>query len=398
MDSTKLNQWLSLSSMSLKPKPSGPGMARALFCLSLCVCGIVVASVVTTRVGEYIVSDGDDLFFPQMGTPTTTNTTTSNNNTALNCSVLGDLREWVSPKEVWHNMSDEELMWRASMAPGVEEFPYERKAKVAFMFLTRGRLPLRMVWERFFHGCDRRLFSVYVHAPPEFVGEEEIPASSVFFRRRIPSKPVQWGRPTMVEAERRLLANALLDFDNERLVLLSESCIPLFNFTLIHSYLTRSSHSFLSSFDDPRKSGRGRYNKRMWPAVTLQDWRKGSQWFEVHRAIAISVVSDVTYYPLFEGHCAPPCYMDEHYLPTLVTKTHPARCANRSVTWVDWSRGGSHPKMYRRRDVSKGLLDRMRYGGRCGYNGNASEICFVFARKFDASALEPLLRLGPALF
>ncbi|KAL7177063.1 hypothetical protein ACSBR2_030399 [Camellia fascicularis] len=83
-----------------------------------------------------------------------------------------------------------------------------------------------------------------------------------FVRHEIPS-PVQWGRATMIDAEWRLLANALLDFSNKRFILLSEPCIALFNFTTTYTYLLNSNHNFFSSFDDPRRMGRGKYNKRM---------------------------------------------------------------------------------------------------------------------------------------
>jgi hypothetical protein len=201
----------------------------------------------------------------------------------------------------------------------------------------------------------------------------------------------------MMDAERRLLANALLDFSNERFVLLSETCIPLFNFTTIYSYLINSNQSFVGSFDDPRKMGRGRYNKRMWPTISLSDWRKGNQWFEVHRRLAVEIVSDVKYYHIFENHCKPPCYMDEHYLATLVTKTQPDMNSNRSITWVDWSRGGSHPTRFVGKDVSETFLNRVRDGFNCSYNGNATTVCFLFARKFEANTLEPLLRIAPTL-
>jgi len=201
----------------------------------------------------------------------------------------------------------------------------------------------------------------------------------------------------MIDAERRLLGNALLDPSNRWFILLSESCIPLFNFTRIYTHLASSRLSFLGSFDDPRKPGRGRYNRRMGPAVTLQDWRKGSQWFTVHRALAVEVVSDRTYYPVFRDHCGPPCYMDEHYLPTLVRKRLAWLNSNRSVTWADWSRGGSHPATYRKPDVTVALVERMRRGSGCVYNGNASEVCFLFARKFHANSLGPLIELAKSL-
>ncbi|KAK9091626.1 hypothetical protein Sjap_024803 [Stephania japonica] len=220
-------------------------------------------------------------------------------------SLAINLSLTVNSKEVWHLMSEEELMRRASMLPLVLSHPHRQTLKVAFMFLARGRLPLEPIWEKFFKGHER-FFSIYLHSSPEFTDDH--PESSVFHKRRIPSKPVEWGRASMVDAERRLLANALLDCSNERFVLLSETCIPVFNFTTIYNHLINSNHSFLSSFDDPRRIGRGRYNKRMVPTISISDWRKGSQWFEVHRKLAIQIVSDRKYYQVFKDHCRPPCY------------------------------------------------------------------------------------------
>ncbi|XP_071901213.1 glycosyltransferase BC10-like [Coffea arabica] len=162
----------------------------------------------------------------------------------------------------------------------------------------------------------------------------------------------------MIDAERRLLANALLDFTNERFVLLSETCIPLFNFTTIYNYLIRSNHSFIGSADDPRKSGRGRYNKAMSPAISISQWRKGSQWFEVNRKVAIRIISDRKYYPIFAEHCSPPCYNDEHYIPTLVNILLPEENSNRSVTWVDWSREGPHPGRFDWRNVNAEFMNQ----------------------------------------
>ncbi|XP_010265068.1 PREDICTED: uncharacterized protein LOC104602905 [Nelumbo nucifera] len=293
-----------------------------------------------------------------------------------------------------HGMDDEELFWRASMVPRITVFPYSLTPKVAFMFLTKGPLPLALLWEKFFRGHEG-FYNIYVHPHPGFV--DSTPEDSVFYRRRIPSKAVEWGRSTMIDAERRLLANALLDFSNERFVLLSESCIPLFNFTTVYNYLINSNVSFLGSFDDPRKAGRGRYNRLMWPIVNITEWRKGSQWFEVHRDLAVEIIADRKYYPVFQNYCTPSCYMDEHYLPTLVNMIAPELNSNRSVTWVDWSRPGPHPGKFGWNDMTDEFLNRIRYGTNCTYNGLPTSICFLFARKFLPSALEPLLRITPLL-
>lgn len=201
----------------------------------------------------------------------------------------------------------------------------------------------------------------------------------------------------MLDAERRLLANALLDLSNQRFVLLSESCIPLFNFTTTYDYLINSNQSFLSVFDDPRKPGRGRYNPQMWPQINITDWRKGSQWFEVHRDLAVHIVSDRKYYPIFQQHCHPPCYIDEHYIPTLVNMLYADLNSERSITWVDWSRGGPHPGKFGWPDITDEFLNGIRFGSECKYNGNMTSICFLFGRKFLPHALEPLLRVAPLL-
>lgn len=84
-----------------------------------------------------------------------------------------------------HNMSDEELLRRASMVPIVQESAQKQAPKVAFMFLTNGPLPLSLLWEKFFEGHEG-LYSIYVHPHPSY--NDSWPRSSVFFGRRIPSQ------------------------------------------------------------------------------------------------------------------------------------------------------------------------------------------------------------------
>uniref|UniRef100_A0A0E0D655 Uncharacterized protein n=1 Tax=Oryza meridionalis TaxID=40149 RepID=A0A0E0D655_9ORYZ len=182
------------------------------------------------------------------------------------------LERWTrGPDRVEHAMADGELLWRASFVPRVPGYPYRRVPKVAFMFLTRGPLPLAPLWERFFRGHDG-LYSVYVHALPSY--RANFTTDSVFYRRQIPSKVAEWGEMTMCDAERRLLANALLDISNE---------------------------------------------------------------------------------------------------------------------------GGAHPATFGRGDITEEFLRRVQEGRTCLYNGQNSTMCFLFARKFAPSALEPLLELAPTV-
>ncbi|KAF2321222.1 hypothetical protein GH714_035702 [Hevea brasiliensis] len=269
------------------------------------------------------------------------------------------------PISLMHNMEDDELFGRASMAPRIQSVPQELvpKPKVAFMFLTKGPLPLAALWEKFFKGHEG-LYSIY-SSSPSF--NDTFPESSVFHERRIPSKPVEWGRASMIDAERRLLANALLDLSNERFVLVSETCIPLFNFSTIYNYLINARNSFVGSYDDPRKVGRGRYNPKMSPRINISNWRKGSQWFEVNRRLAIEIVSDTKYYPVFRQHCSPVTWTSITFLHLLMLFVH--RRTLTGVTWVDWSKSGPHPGKFAKQAISVGFLDRIRFGRNCTYNG-----------------------------
>lgn len=198
----------------------------------------------------------------------------------------------------------------------------------------------------------------------------------------------------MCDAERRLLANALLDISNEWFILLSEACVPLHSFTVVYRYISRSHYSFVDSFDETGPYGRGRYNRNMAPEINLTDWRKGYQWFEVNRELAVKIVKDTTFYPLFKEFCRPACYVDEHYFQTMLNIESPNLLANRSLTFVDWSRGGAHPATFGKYDITEEFFKKNFESKTCLYNDQPSSLCFLFARKFAPSALDPLLEVA----
>ena len=89
--------------------------------------------------------------------------------------------------------------------------------KIAFLFLTRGALPHDHLWARFFQDQDPATYAIHVHAPPDFTFDATTtssPDALRLFRRVIIPNPVAstaWGAASVVLAEKRLLARALLD-------------------------------------------------------------------------------------------------------------------------------------------------------------------------------------------
>ncbi|KAJ4846926.1 hypothetical protein Tsubulata_010326 [Turnera subulata] len=368
-------------------------LVQILSFLVVFVAGIIIGLAASSHMNQYFTSQAK-LFFtnnvasaqisPEDGNCTTIPTPCH----TLDCLSIDT---FARPNNLTHSMTDEELFWRASLLPYKEDYPFHRVPKVAFMFLTRGPLPMLPLWERFFKG-HHKYFSIYVHANPDY--ELNVSTDSPFYGRKIPSLDVEWGTVLLVDAEKRLLANALLDFSNERFVLLSESCIPVYNFPTVYKYLIDSEQSFVESYDEPTRYGRGRYSRKMLPDIQLYQWRKGSQWFEMQRNVAVYIVSDTKYYTIFKKYCKPACYPDEHYIPTFLNMFHGLLTANRTVTWVDWSLGGPHPATYTAVNITESFIRSIRNNGtQCSYNSDTTSVCHLFARKFDPSALEPLLNL-----
>ncbi|KAL2477642.1 Core-2/I-branching beta-1 [Forsythia ovata] len=380
-----LESW-SNSSVSIT-KDSSLSLLKLITILIIFVVGVVIGLSSSSHIDRYFTLQTEQFSLNNHAIDTA-------QQIVVNCEREDclSMKNFIRPRNLSHSMTDDELFWRASLVPQKEEFPFSRVPRVAFMFLTRGPLPMLPLWERFFKGQNKAKYSIYVHALPGF--ELNVTSTSVFYRRQIPSQHVEWGSVSLVVAEKRLLANALLDFSNERFVLLSESCIPIYNFPTVYKYLTGSTHSFVESYDDPSRYGRGRYSRHMLPDIRLADWRKGSQWFELNRALAVQIVADTKYYTLFKKYCRPSCYPDEHFIPTYLRMFFASLNANRTVTYVDWSVGGPHPATFTAGNITESFMQSIRKNGTlCSYNSGNTLICYLFARKFDPSALQPLLNL-----
>lgn len=115
------------------------------------------------------------------------NGTSSSNITSTSTSTSTDHVALRDETPLMHNMSDTELLNLASsLVSEVRNFTnYKRVQKVAFMFLTPGRLPLSPLWEMFFKGHEG-LYSIYEHPHPSF--NETYPQDSVFYHRAIPGQ------------------------------------------------------------------------------------------------------------------------------------------------------------------------------------------------------------------
>lgn len=309
--------------------------------------------------------------------------------------------------------------------------PSVQKPKIAFLFIARNRLPLVMVWDAFFQGDKENKFSIFVHSRPGFLFNKATTRSAYFLNRQVnDSIQVDWGEASMILAERILLKHALLDPFNERFLFLSDSCIPLYNFSYTYDYIMSTPTSFVDSFADTKE---GRYNPKMHPVIPVRNWRKGSQWVVLTRKHAEIIVKDDTIFPLFQRHCKRKslpefwrdhplpddaskehnCIPDEHYVQTLLAQEGlEEEITRRTLTHTSWDlssskdreRRGWHPVTYKLADATTMLIqsikdiDNIYYETEyrrewCTSKGKPSS-CFLFARKFTRPAAFRLLNMS----
>lgn len=275
--------------------------------------------------------------------------------------------------------------------------------RIAFLFLVRGHIPHEPLWKRYLQNHEGK-YSLYVHAAPGYI----YPKGSLFECKEIPSRPCPRFSPRIVDAHRRLLAQALLDprYNNAWFVNVCESTIPIRSFPFAYHYLMTSPVSFVESFYPNA-------NYHSWnttPEFNRTDLRKGELWMAIRREHALTVVKDAEIHNKFLRDCKRWCTWDEQYVQTLLHIRDPSGIAERTVMYVDWNfpHGGSPKTLeatpHKIRDVQSRTRDmdgerhdtafnKTSYD--CVHNGVSPSPCFLFARKFKPEATKPLLALNP---
>ncbi|EEF43822.1 conserved hypothetical protein [Ricinus communis] len=301
--------------------------------------------------------------------------------------------------------------------------------KLAFLFLVRQDLPLDFLWGSFFENADVASFSIFIHSSPGFEFDESTTRSHFFYGRQLKNSiQVAWGESSMIEAERLLLSAALEDPANQRFVLLSDSCVPLYNFSYIYSYVMASPRSFVDSFLDTKED---RYNQKMSPIIQKHKWRKGSQWITLIRSHAEVIVDDEVIFPEFQKYCKRRlpldaskgklnaklqkqnnCIPDEHYVQTLLSMAElEGELERRTLTYTVWNLsvtrmeskgwhpmtftyGNAGPQKIREIKAINHVYYETEYRTEWCHTNSTSVPCFLFARKFSRGAAMRLLSEG----
>ena len=270
--------------------------------------------------------------------------------------------------------------------------------KPAFLFLTRDNHNQGDLWEAFFKSQPRTRYSIYCHPKyPEKVSQPFLSESIIPDRIETEHADISLVRATLL-----LLKFALADPENEYLILLSDSCIPLYGFNQVHNLLAQNGKSLISFEQNTgNRETAMRWGQLLDRSFIAADrFAKQHQWMALRRELAERILqSDFT--RLFEKMYAP----DEHYFINLLIKLElplETLIANRRITFVNWQ--DCETETVARRDPARGNIILKRIRPKTYEQLNSTDIvaarrmgCLFFRKVSTACDCSSLLRLIRAM-
>lgn len=208
-------------------------------------------------------------------------------------------------------------------------------SKIAFCFLTTNDVHKNDIWKDFFSNNEDK-YNIYLHS------KNPINISSFFKNHIIKSLiPTKWGDVSLVRATLNMFKEALKDKDNKAFVLLSDSCIPLYDFYYIYGDLMFNGKikNYLSTFKEKNNAVLHRYNQlRDKEFISYQKFNKVSQWMILNRE-TVKFLVDHDHTELYADMFAP----DEHYFVNMLDR-YKIEYEKRDITYVDWKNPSTNPK------------------------------------------------------
>jgi hypothetical protein len=208
-------------------------------------------------------------------------------------------------------------------------------AKVAFCFLTYGNVSQPSLWAQFFTNKQDK-HNIYIHPKEPFTDP------TYHFEKYCINHCVstRYAHISVVKATIELFKKALLDPENQYVVLLSESCIPLYNFDHVYTRIIETNSNIIS---------RG-YNNNMERCNDLTDggffdknhFAKQNPCMILNRQTAdFFIHNDFTY--LFNDQFYAP---DEHYFVNACHKFN-IQYVNAPINYAHWEwNHQGRPKTY----------------------------------------------------
>lgn len=269
-------------------------------------------------------------------------------------------------------------------------------SKIAFLFMSRGHMPLEDIWREFFRWkTNSSHFSIYVHTHPNF----RFPQNSFFYGKQLSvMEDVKWGGISQIRGMKRLVRDALNDPLNAWFLLMSESCIPLHPFPVFRNNLLKFDKSIVNACDFGANvmETEARWRPSLdQVGLNKTVWRKSANWFAMNRKHSLIFTEENK---LENAWASVPC-ADEHYLPTILAYyglDNETTCGDGFVHVFWRSDADSHPWSYDGNEITPELFRHLNEPAAAhpGFSKKCSGVpglCHFTARKFGGAVKYQLL-------
>lgn len=198
--------------------------------------------------------------------------------------------------------------------------------KIALCFLTYKNLTQPKLWADIFNNYKDKL-NVYIHNKFDFIDNEYgLHKYCIDKNNRVET---MHAHKSLVKASLSLFKEAFIDESNDFFILLSDKCIPLYNFDYICNKIYEMNSNVI--FNRLRENME-RYNYLNDTTFFLEDeFSKDDQWFIIKRN-TLKFVLKYDYLHLYSDYFYA---VDEHYFGNIFNKFK-ISYINKQITYVNW--------------------------------------------------------------
>lgn len=199
---------------------------------------------------------------------------------------------------------------------------------VAFLFLTYDEVEQYNLWEKYFESSDPLSFQIYVHCKtPNKIHQQKLFASNL-----IKTVPTSWGSWSLIEAQKKLLEEALKNQSNQHFIFVSHNTIPIQSFKNFYDFIQDKKSLFYYNIAShpqhiPRFSG------IKDPCFSSNEFLFASQWSVLSRKNAEQLVGT---HEMIQYHYGNIYIPDEHaYINFLVYHLN-EKIQNKMITYYQY--------------------------------------------------------------
>jgi hypothetical protein len=207
--------------------------------------------------------------------------------------------------------------------------------KIAFCFLTYENLSQSTLWNNFFDNKQDK-YNIYIHNKLPFVDE------NYHFEKYCIDNCIEtkYAHTSVVKATFELFKKALLDPENEYFILLSETCIPLYNFDHVYNRINAINNNIIPTGNNNNME---RFNDLTDDNFfDKNNFKKQSPCMILNRSTTEFFVNN-DYTHLFSDNFYAP---DEHYFVNLCNKFK-IQYVNSEINYAHWEcNHEGRPKTY----------------------------------------------------